>query len=115
MLDLVRENQRKVGAKNIEFLKREIKKIRLPDNSVDVIISNWVIHLSSNKDRVLSEAYRVLRPGGRFAVSHIVTRGEIHDSPQRRIMDWLYGRCHGKTGVPHKSGFKIRKREWATS
>src|SRR5207253_11116889 len=88
MLALARENQRKAGIENVEFLKGEIEKIPLPDNSVDVIISNCVINLSGDKDRVLGEAFRVLRPGGRFAVSDIVVRGEMPREIRRRVELW---------------------------
>ena len=88
MLALANENKRKAGAENVEFLKGEIEKIPLPDNSVDVIISNCVINLSVEKDRVLREAFRVLKPGGRFAVSDIVTRGEIGKDIRRNALLW---------------------------
>ncbi len=88
MLTLANENKRKAGAENVEFLKGEIEHIPLPDNSVDVIISNCVINLSADKDRVLREAFRVLRPGGRFAVSDIVTRGEIDPTIRKSILLW---------------------------
>ena len=91
MLALANENKRKSGLQNVEFLRGEIENIPLPDNSVDVIISNCVINLSADKDRVLREAYRVLRPGGRFAVSDIVTRGEV--SPDIRNSADLWVRC----------------------
>jgi ubiquinone/menaquinone biosynthesis C-methylase UbiE len=88
MLALARENQRKAGMQNVEFLKGEIENIPLPDNSVDVVISNCVINLSADKSRVLKEALRVLRPGGRFAVSDIVVRGEIPTEIRRSIELW---------------------------
>ena len=90
MLALARENQRKAGAANVEFLKGEIEHIPLPDGSVDVIISNCVINLSTDKDRVLAEAFRVLRPGGRLAVSDIVVRGEM-PAEIRRSVEMLVG------------------------
>ena len=89
MLALGRENQRKAGIENVEFLKGEIENIPLPDNSVDVIISNCVINLSGDKDRVLSEAFRVLKPGGRLAVSDVVTRGEVTDLIRRDMLLWV--------------------------
>ncbi|MGB9163628.1 MAG: arsenite methyltransferase [Rhodomicrobium sp.] len=88
MLALARENQEKAGVENVEFLKGEIENIPLPDNSVDVIISNCVINLSGDKDRVLKEAFRVLKPGGRFAVSDIVTRGEVPEQIRKNVLAW---------------------------
>ncbi|MGH8099687.1 MAG: arsenite methyltransferase [Chthoniobacterales bacterium] len=89
MLALANENKRKAGAENVEFLKGEIEHIPLPDNSVDVIISNCVINLSADKDAVLREAFRVLRSGGRFAVSDVVTRGEIAPQIRQSILLWV--------------------------
>jgi arsenite methyltransferase len=89
MLALARENQRKAGATNVEFLKGTIEAIPLPDNSVDVIISNCVINLSTDKDRVLREAFRVLKPGGRFAVSDVVVRGDVPQDVRRNMELWV--------------------------
>src|ERR1035438_6000766 len=89
MLALARENQRKAGITNVEFLKGEIENIPLPDNSVDVIISNCVINLSADKSRVLREAFRVLKPGGRFAVSDVLTRGPIPAEMRKNVLLWV--------------------------
>ncbi|MGB8457195.1 MAG: arsenite methyltransferase [Candidatus Acidiferrum sp.] len=89
MLALANENKRKAGAENVEFLRGEIEHIPLPDNSVDVIISNCVINLSADKDSVLREAFRVLKPGGRFAISDVVTRGGISPQIRQSILLWV--------------------------
>jgi arsenite methyltransferase len=89
MLALANENKNKAGVENVEFLKGEIESIPLPDNSVDVIISNCVINLSADKNRVLREAFRVLKPGGRFAVSDVVTRGEMLPEIRKSVLLWV--------------------------
>jgi SAM-dependent methyltransferase len=89
MLALANDNKRRAGAENVEFLKGEIENIPLPDESVDVIISNCVINLSGDKRRVLKEAFRVLRPGGRFAVSDVVVRGDVPDEVRTNMELWL--------------------------
>jgi arsenite methyltransferase len=89
MLALARENQKQAGVTNVEFLKGEIENIPLPDNSVDVIISNCVINLSADKDRVLREAFRVLKPAGRFAVSDVVVRGSVPEAVRKSMLLWV--------------------------
>ena len=89
MLSLARDNQQKAGTENVEFLKGEIEHIPLPDCSVDVIISNCVINLSADKDGVLREAFRVLKPGGRFAVSDVVVRGDVPDEIRKSMLLWV--------------------------
>jgi SAM-dependent methyltransferase len=89
MLALANENKRKAGVENVEFLKGEIENIPLPDNTVDVVISNCVINLSADKDKVLREAFRVLKPGGRFAVSDVVIKGEMLPEIRQSILLWV--------------------------
>jgi arsenite methyltransferase len=89
MLALARENQRKSGLQNVEFLRGEIEHIPLPDKSVDVVISNCVINLSADKDQVLREAFRVLKPGGRFALSDVVTRGDVPAEVRQNMLLWV--------------------------
>ena len=89
MLALARENQRQAGVTNVEFLKGEMENIPLPANSVDVVISNCVINLSADKDRVLGEAFRVLKPGGRFAVSDVVVRGDVPEAVRKSMLLWV--------------------------
>ncbi len=89
MLALARENQKQAGITNVEFLKGEIENIPLPDDSVDVIISNCVINLSADKDRVLREAFRVLKPGGRFAVSDVAVRGSVPEEVRKSMLLWV--------------------------
>ena len=115
MLALARENQRKAGVENVEFLKGEIESIPLPDNSVDVVISNCVINLSADKDKVLREAFRVLKPGGRFAVSDVVVRGDVPEQVRRSMEMWvgcIAGALHdheyiGKLGAAGFDGIDI--------
>jgi arsenite methyltransferase len=110
MLELARANQKKAGLPNVEFLKGEIESIPLPDNSVDVIISNCVINLSADKCKVLAEAFRVLKPGGRFAVSDVVVRGPVPDEVRRNMELWI-GCVAGALeesefkSIMHSSGF----------
>jgi arsenite methyltransferase len=107
MLALAEENRRRSGLTNVEFLKGDIENIPLPDNSVDVIISNCVINLSANKDRVLREAWRVLKPGGRFAVSDIVVRGEV-PAEIRKSME-LWAGCVAGALADHEYFEKLAK------
>jgi SAM-dependent methyltransferase len=118
MLALARENQRKAGANNVEFLKGTIEEIPLPDNSVDVIISNCVINLSADKDAVLREAFRVLKPGGRFAVSDVVIQGQVPDEVRRSMELWvgcIAGALHDNDYIRKltKAGFnKVEVEPW---
>src|SRR5688572_3842594 len=106
MLALARENQRKAGATNVEFLKGQIEHIPLPDNSVDVIISNCVINLSGDKDKVLAEAFRVLKPGGRFAVADVVVRGAAAPEAVRRHLELWVGCVAGALRSEERRGGK---------
>ena len=106
MLALARENQRKAGATNVEFLKGTIEAIPLPDNSVDVIISNCVINLSSDKDAVLREAFRVLKPGGRIAVSDVIVRGDVPVEIRRSVELWVG--CVAGAREEQEYGAKLR-------
>jgi SAM-dependent methyltransferase len=107
MLAAARENQQRAGATNVEFLKGTIEAIPLPDQSVDVVISNCVINLSPDKDRVLREAFRVLRPGGRFAVSDVVIRGALPDEVRRSLELWVG--CVGGALHDHEYESKLRE------
>ncbi len=108
MLALARENQARSGLTHVEFLKGEIEHIPLPDNSVDVIISNCVINLSADKDRVIAEAFRMLKPGGRFAVSDVVVRGDDMPAALRRSMELWVG-C--VSGALEESTYRSKCRE----
>jgi ubiquinone/menaquinone biosynthesis C-methylase UbiE len=103
MLALANENKRKAGAENVEFLKGEIEHVPLPDNSVDVVISNCVINLSADKGQVLREAFRVLKLGGRFAVSDVVTRGEVRPEIRKSVLLWVGCVAGALEDVEHKS------------
>ncbi|MGA2561418.1 MAG: arsenite methyltransferase [Terracidiphilus sp.] len=105
MLALARENQRQAAVENVEFLKGEIESIPLPDESVDVVISNCVINLSADKDRVLREAFRVLKPGGRFAVSDVVVRGEVDEQVRKSMLLWVG--CIAGALEEHEYGAKL--------
>ncbi len=111
MLHLARDNQRKAGVENVEFLKGEMENIPLPDNSVDVVISNCVINLSADKDRVLRETFRVLKPGGRLAVSDVIVSGDVPEEVRRSMELWvgcIAGALHDHeyVGKLAKAGFE---------